>query len=182
MEIEIQNINMEKDFLKAQLNPHFLFNTLNNLYSLTLKKDNQAPEVILNLSDMMSYTLYESNTEKVTLTKELEFIQNYFNLEKMRYPADKNIRLNISGDVDAKGLYIAPLLTFSCIENAFKYGLKTTEGSFIFLDIKVKDSLFIFSWRTMLNKLMMPGKSAELVWKTCKSVYSCYIPVNTNCK
>ncbi|MDE5488141.1 sensor histidine kinase [Elizabethkingia meningoseptica] len=144
MEIEIQNINMEKDFLKAQLNPHFLFNTLNNLYSLTLKKDNQAPEVILNLSDMMSYTLYESNTEKVTLTKELEFIRNYFNLEKMRYPADKNIRLNISGDVDAKGLYIAPLLTFSCIENAFKYGLKSTESSFIFLDIKVKDSLFYF--------------------------------------
>nr|WP_305050716.1 histidine kinase [Elizabethkingia bruuniana] len=82
MEVEIQNINMEKNFLKAQLNPHFLFNTLNNLYSLAIKKDNQTPEVILNLSEMMSYTLYESNTEKVSLDKELDFIKNYFELEK----------------------------------------------------------------------------------------------------
>nr|WP_283162274.1 sensor histidine kinase [Elizabethkingia ursingii] len=144
MEVEIQNINMEKDFLKAQLNPHFLFNTLNNLYSLAIKKDNQTPEVILNLSEMMSYTLYESNTEKVPLDKELDFIKNYFELEKMRYPADKNIQINISNGGNTSGLYIAPLLTFSCIENAFKYGLRSQKEQFILLDIKTENNTFYF--------------------------------------
>lgn len=144
MEMEIQNINMEKDFLKAQLNPHFLFNTLNNLYSLAIKKDNQTPEVILNLSEMMSYTLYESNTEKVPLDKELDFIKNYFELEKMRYPADKNIQINISDGGNTSGLYIAPLLTFSCIENTFKYGLRSQKEQFILLDIKTENNTFYF--------------------------------------
>ena len=94
-DLEIQNIKIEKDFLKAQLNPHFLFNTLNNLYRLSLKKDDKAPEVILNLSDIMGYSLYESDAEKVSLNKELEFIENYFELEKMRYPNSYNIQLNI---------------------------------------------------------------------------------------
>ncbi len=129
-DLEIQNINIEKNFLKAQLNPHFLFNTLNNLYGLSIKKDNSTPEVILNLSDIMSYTLYESNTEKVALEKELDFIKNYFELEKMRYSTDKNIQLHIPEGEDLSGLYIAPLLTFTFIENAFKYGLKGNKFSF----------------------------------------------------
>ena len=78
----LEKINIERDFLKAQLNPHFLFNTLNNLYGLTIKKDDMAPEMILNLSEIMSYTLYESDTDKVQLSKELTFVQNYFELEK----------------------------------------------------------------------------------------------------
>lgn len=140
--LEIQNINIEKDFLKAQLNPHFLFNTLNNLYSLTLKKDNLAPEVILHLSDTMSYTLYESNTEKVPLWKELEFIKNYAELEKMRYSGDKNIQFGFPSESECSGLYIAPLLTFTFIENAFKYGLKSKKEAFLSLRIKIKDSCF----------------------------------------
>lgn len=144
LEIEIQNINIEKDFLKSQLNPHFLFNTLNNLYGLSVKKDDSAPEVILNLSDLMSYTLYESNSEKVALEKELDFIKNYFELEKMRYPKDKNIELKIIGDDQISGLYIAPLLTFTFIENAFKYGLKNSENQFINQKIKIENDTFYF--------------------------------------
>lgn len=142
--LEIQNINIEKNFLKAQLNPHFLFNTLNNLYGLCIKKDDSAPEVILNLSDIMSYTLYESNTEKVALAKELEFIKNYFELEKMRYSAAKNMQLNIPKEDYLSGLYIAPLLTFTFLENAFKYGLKGNEEQFVHLEIKVQDNKFHF--------------------------------------
>lgn len=144
LEVEIQNINIEKDFLKSQLNPHFLFNTLNNLYGLTVKKDDSAPEVILNLSDLMSYTLYESNSEKVPLEKELDFISNYFELEKMRYPKDKLIELEITGDNQFSGLYIAPLLTFTFIENAFKYGLKNFENQFINQKIKIENDTFNF--------------------------------------
>jgi len=143
--LEIQNIQIEKDFLKAQLNPHFLFNTLNNLYGLTVRKDNLAPELILNLSDIMSYTLYESNTEIVRLEKELDFIKNYIALEKMRYANDKDIQINIEGENQTAGLFIAPLLTFTFIENAFKYGLKSTKKSFIKLDIKIENNIFWFS-------------------------------------
>jgi len=140
--LEIQNIQIEKDFLKAQLNPHFLFNTLNNLYGLTVRKDNLAPELILNLSDIMSYTLYESNTEIVRLEKELDFIKNYIALEKMRYADDTNIHVTIDGQT--AGLFVAPLLTFTFIENAFKYGLKS-KNAFIKLDIKIENHTFWFS-------------------------------------
>jgi len=142
--LEIQNINIEKDFLKAQLNPHFLFNTLNNLYSLSLKKDDLVPEVILNLSDTMSYTLYESNTEKVPLSKELEFIKNYVELEKMRYSGSKDIRFEFPSESECSGFYIAPLLTFTFIENAFKYGLKSKTGSLLNLCIKIENGCFYF--------------------------------------
>jgi two-component system LytT family sensor kinase len=142
--LEIQNINIEKNFLKAQLNPHFLFNTLNNLYGLSIKKDDSTPEVILNLSDIMSYTLYESNTEKVALEKELEFIKNYIELERMRYSANKNIQFHIPETTHLLGFYIAPLLTFTFIENAFKYGLKSDKEQFIYLDIKIEDKKFCF--------------------------------------
>jgi len=140
--LEIQNIQIEKDFLKAQLNPHFLFNTLNNLYGLTVRKDNLAPELILNLSDIMSYTLYESNTEIVRLEKELDFIKNYIALEKMRYADDANIQVTIEGQT--AGLFIAPLLTFTFIENAFKYGLKS-KNAFVKLHVKMENNTFWFS-------------------------------------
>jgi len=143
-ELEIQNINIEKDFLKAQLNPHFLFNTLNNLYSLSLKKDDLVPEVILNLSDTMSYTLYESNTEKVSLNKELEFIKNYLELEKMRYSGDKNIQFEFPSELACSGFYIAPLLTFTFLENAFKYGLKSKKEAILRLSIQMEEECFCF--------------------------------------
>ncbi len=152
LEVEIQNINIEKDFLKSQLNPHFLFNTLNNLYGLSVKKDDAAPEVILNLSDIMSYTLYESNAEKVALEKEIDFIKNYFELEKMRYPKDKNIQLKISGEDEISGLYIAPLMTFTFIENAFKYGLRSSQNQFIKQEIEIKNDTFYFVLENDINK------------------------------
>ena len=142
--LEIQNINIEKKFLTAQLNPHFLFNTLNNLYGLSIKKDDCAPEVILNLSDIMSYTLYESNNEKVSVGKELDFIKNYIELERMRYAAGKNIQFHFPEEQELFGLFIAPLLTFTFIENAFKYGLKSNEEQFISLEIKIEDNVFYF--------------------------------------
>ena len=142
--LEIQNVNIEKDFLKSQLNPHFLFNTLNNLYSLSLKKDNAVPEVILNLSDTMSYTLYESNSEKVDLWKEIEFMKNYAELERMRYSADKKIQFEFPSEEDCKGLKVAPLLTFTFIENAFKYGLKSKDSGFLHLITKIDSGNFIF--------------------------------------
>ncbi len=143
-ELEIQNINIEKNFLKSQLNPHFLFNTLNNLYSLSLKKDNKMPDIILNLSDTISYTLYESNADRVPLTKEIEFINNYIELEKMRHTQQKDIFVLLPSEKECEGKKIAPLLTFALIENAFKYGLKSKENAFLHLRIGVKEQHFLF--------------------------------------
>lgn len=142
--LEIQNINIEKDFLKAQLNPHFLFNTLNNLYGLTVKKNDKAPEVVLNISDIMGYTLYESNSEWVSLEKEVDFICNYFALEKMRHQEDTDINLNILGKEFLYKHNIAPLLTFTFIENAFKYGLKS-DNPFLNINIDITENNFNFS-------------------------------------
>lgn len=142
--LEIQNINIEKDFLKSQLNPHFLFNTLNNLYSLALRRSDKAPDLILSLSEIMSYTLYEGNNEVVPLRKELDFLQSYFALEKMRYPAEANIHCEICSDADIALLEIAPLLTFTFIENAFKYGLNGSGNAYVKMYINIHNGTFEF--------------------------------------
>ncbi len=143
-DLELQNINIEKDFLKAQLNPHFLFNTLNNLYGLVVTKNTMAPETIINISNLMSYTLYESNTERVPIQKELEFIENYFFLEKMRYSSNKDIKLTIVNSSETQ-FEIAPLLFFSFIENGFKYGLKSTKGNFLHIKVEITNNILYFS-------------------------------------
>lgn len=142
--LEMEKLNLEKDFLIAQLNPHFLFNTLNNLYGVALRGENQAAEMILQLAGMMRYTLYESNSEKVALKKELEYLNNYVILEKNRYNTNKQIIFNIE-DSEINDQLIAPLLTFTFIENAFKYGLKSTKDGLIKIDISVKEGIFCFS-------------------------------------
>lgn len=144
--LEVEKLNLERDFLKAQLNPHFLFNTLNNLYGLSLRNDEHTPEVITQLSEMMRYTLYESNTELVPLEKELQYLQNYVRLEKMRYKQDANIVCEIHEE-QANGQMIAPLLTFTFVENAFKYGLKRRNCGFITMIISVNGNNFYFSVR-----------------------------------
>ena len=143
-QLEIDKQHLERDFLRAQLNPHFLFNTLNNLYGLTLRNDNQAPKTIMQLSNMMRYTLYECNTEMVLLSKEIEFLKNYVSLEKMRYKPNKKIVFSIH-DSQVVNQKIAPLLTFAFIENGFKYGLKKKNEGFLIIDISVFDNVFCFS-------------------------------------
>src|SRR5690242_951350 len=140
---EKRAVNLERDFLKAQLNPHFLFNTLNSIYALSLRKDDQAPRVITHLSEMMRYTLYESDSQLVSLEKELNYIGNYVTLEKTRYKQDAKILCEID-DTQVNGHLIAPLLTFTFIENAFKYGLKDRKNGFIRLFISVENDNFKF--------------------------------------
>lgn len=119
--ITVEKLNAEVDFLRTQVNPHFLFNILNNLYALTLKKSEQAPDVVLKLSSMMEYMLYDSNDDKVLLDKELEYLQNYVALERLRFGNEAVITFNIANV--PSGLTIAPLLLLPLVENAFKHGL-----------------------------------------------------------
>ena len=94
-ELEKKNIQSELQFLKSQVNPHFLFNTLNNLYALTLKKSDKAPEIVLKLSEMMRYMLYECNEKRVSLRKEINYLNNYLELEMLRQPKDIDVQLNV---------------------------------------------------------------------------------------
>jgi two-component system, LytTR family, sensor kinase len=119
-EIEVQKSSTELHFLKHQLSPHFLFNSLNSIYSLTTKKSNDAPEAVITLSELMRYMLYETNNEFVPLKSELHYIQNYLKLQRIRIANNENVTLNIHGSI--LNQKIRPLLLISFIENAFKYG------------------------------------------------------------
>lgn len=120
-ELKSENLQSELKFLKSQINPHFLFNTLNSLYALTLKKSDLAPEIVLRLSEMMRYMLYECNEKQVPLEKEVNYLINYLELEKLRHGNKFKVDLVIEGDV--KNQKIAPLMFIPFIENCFKHGL-----------------------------------------------------------
>jgi two-component system, LytTR family, sensor kinase len=124
--MEKQRIKTELEFLKSQIQPHFFFNTLNNLYSLSVRKSDLAPEVVLKLSDLMSYMLYESDNPETTLKKEIEHIQNYLDLEKLRF--GNRLFLDFEIDGSTEGIKIPPLLLLPFIENAFKHGTSHENG------------------------------------------------------
>lgn len=117
--LEKEKLETELKFLKAQIHPHFFFNTLNNLYSLVLRKSEKAPDVVLMLSELMRYVLYDSNAPKVSLDKELKHIGNYINLEKLRLPLSAELNFDVSGNTAV--MAIEPMLLIPIIENCFKH-------------------------------------------------------------
>lgn len=133
--LENINLNTEINFLKSQINPHFLFNTLNGIYSLAHIQSPQTETAILKLSDLMRYVLYESGTEKVELAKDIQYISNYIDLQRLRLSSKVTIQYEVKGDF--QGYHIAPLLLISFIENAFKHGISYTNSSFIEIGIFV---------------------------------------------
>ena len=124
--LEAENLASELNFLRSQVNPHFLFNTLNSLYALTLKKSDDAPETVLKLSGMMRYMLYESNAPLVPLSAEIDYLRNYLALERLRHGATADVRLEVEGAVD--GQRIAPMIFIPFVENAFKHGMAKVLG------------------------------------------------------
>lgn len=129
---ELQKLNIENElkFLKSQINPHFLFNNLNNLYALTLKQSDLAPDAVLKLSNILRFGLYESQKQKVPIEDDIQFIRDYIELEKLRLGERTEITLNVDGNTFGK--QIEPFLFINFIENAFKHGANPTLGkSFI---------------------------------------------------
>ncbi|MBX2952747.1 MAG: histidine kinase [Leadbetterella sp.] len=142
-EIENEKLNTELRFLKEQINPHFLFNTLNSLYYLAIIQSARTPEVIEKLSQMMRYMLYDSNRPKVQLPQEIEYMQNFIELEKMRIEKPIPITFEISGDVSS--IRIVPLILNTFLENAFKHGLNNhSTNGFIRIMIHADPNLLIF--------------------------------------
>ncbi|MDG2194822.1 MAG: histidine kinase [Polaribacter sp.] len=141
-----QKIQLETElkFLKTQIQPHFFFNTLNNLYALTIEKSDKAPEVVLKLSEIMEYILYEAKGKKISLYNEIKYVQNYIDLEKLRYGDRVKVDLSIQGNVE--NVQVPPLLFLPFIENCFKHGTKDNNylNVFIYFE-KTTDKLLTFS-------------------------------------
>lgn len=141
-QLQNEKLQAELKYLKAQVHPHFLFNTLNNLYSLTITDPQKAPEVVYKLSQLMSYMLYDSNKPFVPLQMEIEYIENYITLEKIRYQDRLDISLNILDELQS--IQIAPLLILPFVENSFKHGFINDNGKvWIHLDILKNDDKLI---------------------------------------
>jgi hypothetical protein len=124
---EEQKVMAELELLKAQIHPHFLFNTLNNLFAHTLRNSNDAPRIVLKLSDLLRFMIYDSRQDLVPLEDEIELIRNYIDLEGLRYGPEMNCQFEVEGD---PGTYqISPLLIIPLIENAFKHGMSMQTGN-----------------------------------------------------
>ncbi|MBS1664966.1 MAG: histidine kinase [Bacteroidetes bacterium] len=141
-EKEKHYLETELKFLRSQIQPHFFFNTLNNIYSLTLKKSDEAPGIILKLSDLMSYMLYESNVPQVPLAKEISYLQNYLDVEQLRFGQRLSVSFTRSGFMD--DVNIPPMILILFLENSFKHGVKNNINK-IHIDISLNvDKHFLY--------------------------------------
>lgn len=127
--IEHENLEQQTEYLKYQLNPHFMMNTLNNIHALIDIEPQQAQEAVIQLSKILRYVLYDSNRPLVHMSKEVEFMKNYVRLMRMRYT--DRLRFTVNQPDDGRGVMVAPLLFISFVENAFKHGVSYQEDSFI---------------------------------------------------
>ncbi|MCV9386867.1 sensor histidine kinase [Reichenbachiella ulvae] len=139
-----EKLRMEQQHLQNQISPHFFFNVLNNLYGLIEKQPQKAKEMVLTLSDMMRYSIYEGQKDEVTLLEEKTFIEKFIHLNLSRYR--KTIRINFEADLADEQSKITPLLFIILVENAFKHGVeKLTEQAFVDINMKSTDSEVYFS-------------------------------------
>lgn len=135
--LEKENLRLEFEFLRAQVNPHFLFNTLNNLYSFAVRTPERVADPLLKLAQMLRYTLYETATPLVPLTSELDFLRGYIDLQRLRFEADVVIDLRVDGQPTDQQL--APLLLITFVENAFKHGLQaTTQAGWVQIALRIQ--------------------------------------------
>jgi hypothetical protein len=139
---QAEKVQAELSYLKAQINPHFLFNTLNSIYFLALKKSESAPNAIEKLSAIMRYVIDEGSQDHVALNREVAYLKDYIALQKLRFAENVKLDLEIIGDIE--GMQIAPLLLVSFVENAFKHGISMEQESPILIQLKVCSGHFQF--------------------------------------
>jgi sensor histidine kinase YesM len=143
MQLQNERSEAELHALRAQINPHFLFNSLNSIYSMVLKRSEKAPDTILKLSDILRYILYETRKEQVDLATELNYMQDYIDLQRIRTGPRATIEVKISGVPE--NLKIAPLLFLPLIENSFKHGIKGETGpAFVIMEWTIENNFIRF--------------------------------------
>ncbi|MEO0573049.1 MAG: histidine kinase [Bacteroidota bacterium] len=189
-----ENAKTELKHLQSQVNPHFFFNMLNNLYGLVDKDSEKAKKLILKLSDMMRYSIYEGQRPQVTLREEIQFIRNYIEIHRMRY--HKEIAINLEVTVENENLRLAPLLFIILVENAFKHGVeKLRQKAFVHISIaseKNKISLKIennfdaeekgvsgIGLQNLKRRLELAyPKKHQLVYSVREAIYSAQLMLN----
>jgi len=154
-ELEKEKLNSELAFLKNQVSPHFFFNTLNNIYSLIGIDGPTAQDSVLKLSKLMRYLLYESEHGETLMSHEIDFMNNYIDLMKLRL--SPKVELQIDFPKDFSDFSIPPLLFVPFVENAFKHGVSHRERSFIHISLKIKDGLISFKTQNSIGKSSQPG-------------------------
>ncbi len=160
----------ELDALKSQLHPHFLFNSLNTIYSLALRKSKETPETILKLSDLLDYILYQVNQPRVALKKEIDHISDYMDLEKTRF--EDNLEVILEAKTDRDDYEIAPMLLMPFIENAFKHGKTTSSEQFVKTQLTVNQNLLTFSLEnSCLDKTYKAGLGLKNIQKRLEILY-----------
>ncbi len=198
-ELDNEKTEAELKFLKAQVHPHFLFNTLNNLYALALDKSDKTPEVVLKLSDLLNYMLYECNEPYMLVTKEIQLLENYLALEQIRYGDNLKLEFRVNGEITGKRL--APMLLLPFVENAFKHGVskvrKNPEVNIVLnitgnaLDFEVRNSRSLLPGTDLTGytegiglknvkrrlELMYPGRH-QLMLEQNESEYCIHLKVN----
>jgi hypothetical protein len=142
-QLQKQAINSELVYLKTQINPHFLFNTLNNIHTLVYTQAPAAPEAVMRLSSLMRYMLYESNAATVPLSIELDYLKDYIGLQQLRYKANDVVDFQIEGNVER--CQIAPLLFIHLLENTYKHSPAKLETGSIKVNVSVEDDSLVFS-------------------------------------
>ncbi len=171
--LENEKLVAELAFLRSQVNPHFLFNSLNNIYSLAYQKSDKAPEAIMKLSEIMRYMLQESNEPKVKLAREIRYLENYIELQRLRFKGQAYINVDVSGDYNEQS--IAPLILISFIENAFKHGVVSDPQHPIKINLEVDNHDLNFSiWnkKSLLNKDESSGIGLNNVKRRLDLLYS----------
>lgn len=150
-EIEHEKMNTELSLLKSQINPHFFFNTLNNIYSLAITKSDETAPSVLKLSAIMRYVLTETQQDHVPLSQEIEFIRNFIDLQSVRLTDKVKLNFIVEGNVENKT--IAPLLFIPFVENAFKYGVSTVEASLIEIRISATPNTVMLDVKNTISKM-----------------------------
>lgn len=145
---ETDRVNAELSFLKAQINPHFLLNTLNNIYTLALTKNAKAPEAIMKLSHILRYVIDESENNFVPIRNEIACAEDFIDLQKLRLNEKTSVRFSVEGNVTGK--QVPPLLLLTFIENAFKYGVSNHTPAEISINIKVEENLIGFRCKNIV--------------------------------
>ena len=149
-ELMLEKQSGELALLRSQINPHFLFNTLNNIYSLVYKKSDDAPEAVMKMSSIMRYMLYDATTDNVLLEKEIEYLKSFIELEKLRIRHKDFVEINISGNVE--GRTIAPMLLIPFVENAFKHGSRNVTQPGIRINLELSGQQIQFNVSNFIRK------------------------------
>ena len=166
---------VELNYLKSQVNPHFLFNNLNNIYAITKRNnDTEASEAITRLSSLTRFMLYDSSSKYIPIAKEIKYIQDYIEMQQLRF-ADEEVIVNLKLEGDVQSTNISPFMLIPFVENAFKYGVKIHQNSIIKIEVKVIEGSLYFKVRNKIqhtkNNHVYSGIGIANVKKRLELVY-----------